>query len=844
VTEAGTTDRNPRGSGLVRVGRALGASGMAVVVAALVCFVTRAFPAGHGAAVRLLTLSGLLVGCAVAFGAALRGSRLAGLPSVGALPVAAGAIAGAYFTLHAAHAVPSLRLIESPLVAGALQAAAAAAGALAARRYRARPLAGLAALLALVAVLVPPAPAAALASAAILVVAAFTLVVPDAWRPVPQAMLVLAYAGFAAQRLYRDGWVVVPYPSRADALTAGALLALFAVAFAWPVWHSDAPVFRERERAAFLCLDLAIAWPLASLVLRQGEPRALPAALAASAALLLGLAALVHRRHPAFPLLRSAALAPGRVALAAAVASWLVPLAAPLPLFAALAGMALAMAAEYVESALLRALTLLVSLAAAALAGTSPDPAAAFLAAAVLAYTAFFVDRHREASNPGSAFFAVAAGAVVLAATLAHTAAARQPLALAALGLALVGLGHFACVRPLAAAGQIPIAAAYVLFLRRTDAVGALAATVVTLVAAGALANAWWRSLVAGRTLRAARRAATAFHALGTAAAVFLALRAWIPPGASLRWLVVPAFLALAAAAYAAYTRDLAIGSAWQALLLLAVVQFALRGVESRRLLSAGEPAPPAVFVLALLAPIGALLVLAAVADGRLLGRAAPGAWADGASALARGLATGLLVAWCAWFVAPALQFVLLEALAVAWLVHAARREDATGVALSTLLSTGAVWLFWRATPGIDALRLLDLAGFALLLVQQQLWRHRYARLVPAALHTPAMVLGIGSLWRFAHVATAALAGLAWTALAWAAVGAVACALGLLRRERTYRLLGLAILAAALARVVGLGPSLPTGTRVLSAAAIGLLALGLGFAYERLAGRSTQEAHS
>ena len=828
---------------LLRVGRALGASGMAVVIAALVCFVTRAFPPGAGVAMRLVTLSGLLVACAIVFAAALRGSRLAGVPSGGALPVAAGAIAGACFTLHAAHAVPSLRVIDSPLVGGALVAAAAFAGALAARRHRARPLAGLAALLALVAVLLPPASAAAPVSAAILVVAAFTLVVPDAWRTVPQAMLVLAYAGYAVQRLFRDGWIVVPYPSREDAFVAGALLALLAAAFAWPVWRSDAPAFRERERAAFLCLDLAIAWPLTSLVLRHGDPRDLAAALGVSAALLLGIAALVRRRHRAFPLLQSAALAPGLVALAAAVATWQLPLAAPMPLLAALSGMALAMAAEYVESALLRGVTLLVSLAAAVLACTTADPSAAFLSAALLAYTAFFVDRHREASNPGSAFFAVASGAVVLAATVAHVAPARQPLALAAGGLALIAVGHFACVRPLAAAGQIPILAAYALFLRRTDAVGALAVTLVALVAAGALSNAWWRSLVAGRTLRAARLGATALHALASAAAVFVALRVWIAPGAGTRWLVVPAALALVAAAYAVFTRDLAIGSAWQALLLLAAVQFALRGGEAQRLLAAGEPAPRAPFVLALLVPIAALFVVAALADGRLLGRGAPGTWASGASVLARGMAAGLLVAWCAWFVAPALQFVLLEALAVAWLVQAARRNDATDVALSTILSTGAVWLFWRTTPGVDTLRILDLAGFVLLLLQQQLWRRRYARLVPAALHTPAMVLGIGSLWRFAHVTTAALAGLAWTALGWAAVGAVACALGLVLRERTYRLLGLGILAAALARVVGLGPPLSMGTRASSAAAIGLLALGLGFAYERLSGRSTQEAH-
>jgi hypothetical protein len=828
---------------LGRVGRRLGASGMAVVVAALVCFVTRAYPEGRGTAARLLVLGGLLVGClltfAVARALARRGEPYAG----GALPLAAGAIAGGYFTLHAAHAVPNLRVLASPVAAGLLLALAAGAGALAAQRHRARSLGALAALLALVAVLVTPLSTATLVATAVLVVAAFTLLVPDAWRGVPLTLLVLAYAGFAAERLFRDGWIAVPYPARAEVVTGALLLAVLAAAFAWPIWHSDAPAFRERQRAAFLCLALAPVWPLTALVLPHGVPRALPMAFAAAAALLLVVAALVQRRHRAFPLLRSAALSPALVAAVLAAATLVFPLADPMPLLAALAGLGLAMAAEYVESLVLRGLTLLVSLAATALAGTAAEPACAFLAAAVLAYAAFFVDRHREGSNPGSAFFSVAAGAVVVAATLARVAPERQPFALAVLGLALLAIGHFTCVRPLAAAGQIPIVAAYVLFLRRTETVDHRTATLVTLVVAGALANAWWRSLVAGRSLRIARHALTAVHAIATAAAVFMALRLAIPPGSSTRWLIVPAALALLAAACAVLTRDLPIGSAWQALLLLAVVQLVQRGGEARRLLAAGEPPPTTAFVLALLAPIGALLLLAALADGRLLGRPAAGSWTSGASAVARGLATVLLVVWCAWFVAPSLQFVLLEALAVAWLVHAARRGDATGVALSTLLSTGAVWLFWRAaTGGIQGPRLLDLAGFVLLLVQQQLWRHRYARIVPDALHTPAMVLGIGSLWRFAHVTTEALAGASWIPLSWAGVGTVACALGLVRREPTYRLLGLVILAAALGRAAGLGPSLTTGMRVVSAAAIGIAALALGFAYQRLADDRPREA--
>ena len=455
---------------------------------------------------------------------------------------AAGAVAGAYFTLHAAHAVPSLRVIDSPLVAGALLSAAAAVArsrpavprtrARRARRppgARRRPGAAV--------------PAAALVSAVVLVVAAFTLVVPDrGGRSRSDARPGLRRLRGAASPSRRVGGGAVSLAE--EALAAGALLAcspplrLAGVALRRArLRERSAPPSSFSTRAR-LAAHVARAAPR-----RATRPRGRARGLGGTPAGARGARPPASSRLSAPPVRRSGA---GLVALAAAVAAWLFPLTAPMPLFAALSGMALAMAAEYVESALLRGVTLLVSLAAAALACTTADPAAAFLSAAVLAYTPFFVDRRREPSNPGSAFFAVASSAVVLAAALAHTAAARQPLTLAALGLVLIGLGHFACVRPLAAAGQIPIVAAYVLFLRRTDGVGALAATLVTLVAAGALANAWWRSLVAGGPLRAARRAATALHAPRPRPRLHGSPRV-DRSRASARWLVVPAALALAA---------------------------------------------------------------------------------------------------------------------------------------------------------------------------------------------------------------------------------------------------------------------------------------------------------
>lgn len=809
---------------------ALGGLGAAIVLTGLVFFATHAYGSGAGMGRRLATLGILYAASGAFFVLGLWLERRPGLRGGYSMAVVAGALAAVYYTTYAAHFVPALQVIRSPLVAAVLLLACAAGMLWFARRRRSRSLAVLAVLLALYASLIPPVGSFTLVSNAILAGAAFLFLVRNGWSPLPLALVAITYLTFAVRHLYRDDWVAFPLYLGVDAfLRAAVLLALYWALFTAPILLSTDPRFTERRRAAFLCLNSAFAWGLLGLVLPPSKPRLFAAAFGVAGAVFLGLTVVVSRRRPAWARLRDAARTVGTVLLVVAAAAFFVGGSGTLVL--ALVGLALAMAAEHVQSNVLRGATLLVSLLAAVLAAGQARALgwSAILVGAVLVFTAFWVDRYGERSphlNPGSVFFSALGLSVWLTAALTRVEPAAQPFVLAVLAVALTGTAHLVGLAPAAYLSQAFLLAAFVTFLRRADQSPVSGLTVAALVAAGMMLGAWWRALPRTPLLRRVRGLFTWAYALGVVAVLLVWIRESVPQQAGERWLILPAALAIGLTLYAVATRDWTLGVLGQAFVLLSVAQFWVRWEDHER---------PA--ALAMLAPVVALVAVAAIVGSRRarlsLGERRLRA-AGYASVGARAFACVMIVVWVSRHVAQSFQFALLEVLAVLLLVWAGEKGDRIGVALSTLLSTGAAWLFWKAAPGLDGVRVPDLVGFALLLAQQQLWRRRYAQVVPAALHDPAMVIGVGSLWRWAHVVTIVLFGAAWVGLGWALVGVAACVLGLILHERMYRRLGLVILAAATVRVAVLpGPDLPTLPRVVTVVAIGSLLLLLGFAYDR-----------
>ena len=199
---------------LLRVGRRLGALGMAVVIAALVCFVTRAYPEGRGVIARLLDPRGPAAPAARSRSAPPGRSR----GGAGHRPTGRCRSRPARSRARTSRCTPRTRSR-----ACASSRARSRPGCCSRSRRRrgpsphavtgARSLAALAALLALVRRAgaagahgrarrrrdpgrrgLHPARAGRLARAS------------------RSRMLVLAYAGFAVERLFRDGWIVIPYP--------------------------------------------------------------------------------------------------------------------------------------------------------------------------------------------------------------------------------------------------------------------------------------------------------------------------------------------------------------------------------------------------------------------------------------------------------------------------------------------------------------------------------------------------------------------------------------------------------------------------------------------------------
>jgi hypothetical protein len=566
------------------------------------------------------------------------------------------------------------------------------------------------------------------------------------------------------------------------------------------------------RRAAFLAVNSAFAVGILGSTVPVGEPWMFSLSLAVLAALHVALAVAVARKWPTLTRLDAAARTLGLVLLIAGAA--ILRTGAPPWLALALVAMTLAMAAEQVVSVALRSLTLLVALLAAGHCWQATGaPSAAVLTGAIFLFTAFWVERHGEHSprlNPGALLFSALGLGIWLTVTVAYTTEPLRPALLAALALAATGAAHLVGLAPAAFLSQAFLVAGYVVFLRNASKFAGPSWTVAVIVGAGLLLSAWWRAQSPARLAGLGRRVFTVFYALAGVVVLLVWLRWRLPVDSARAWLLVPAALAVATFLYARWTTDRPLGVLAYAFLLLATTQFWLRRQE--------QPWPEG---WAMLAPPTALLVVSVLAAGLV-------------SAVARALACLMLVVWVQWYVPTEAQFLVLEVLAVALLWWAGSRERRFDVALSTALSTGAVWLFWMVSANHRGALIPDLLGFVLLLTQQQLWRKRFPQVVPAALHDPARVAGVGSLWRWAHLTTAALLGSAWVALGWAIAGVAACVLGLRLREPFYRQLGLLILLASLLRVVVLGSGdLPTLPRLVSLVAIGVLLLALGFAYGR-----------
>ncbi|MCK9590209.1 MAG: DUF2339 domain-containing protein, partial [Terrimicrobiaceae bacterium] len=221
----------------------------------------------------------------------------------------AGGMAALYYTTYAAHYVPSLKVIGSPLLAGLLLVALAGAIGWMADRRNSQSTAGLAILLAFYASAVNPLTYFTLSSNAILGVAAVVLMARKRWMAVPFLALAATYWSYLYWRL-AESWRFweVDVPGDADLTVRLCFLSVYWIIFTAGVFLTTGPKVSGGARVVFSTLNDAAFFCLAATAISLAHHDSLWIVTLAFGLVQLGLA-LATRKIPEQPPLGSAWLA-------------------------------------------------------------------------------------------------------------------------------------------------------------------------------------------------------------------------------------------------------------------------------------------------------------------------------------------------------------------------------------------------------------------------------------------------------------------------------------------------------------------------------------------------------
>jgi len=214
----------------------------------------------------------------------------------------AGGMASIYYTTYAAHYVPSLKVIGSPLLAGLLLVAIAGIIGWMADRRNSQPTAGLAILLAFYASAVNPLAYFTLASNAILAVAAVVLMHRRRWMAVPFLALAAAYWSYLYWRL-AGNWRFWEVQAPGDTELRLAFLSVYWIIFTAGAFFPAGSKASGATRAVFSTLNDAAFFCLAGVALSHAYHDSLWIASFGFSAVLFGLSLAARKVHgPGTPL--------------------------------------------------------------------------------------------------------------------------------------------------------------------------------------------------------------------------------------------------------------------------------------------------------------------------------------------------------------------------------------------------------------------------------------------------------------------------------------------------------------------------------------------------------------
>ncbi|HEY8899042.1 MAG TPA: DUF2339 domain-containing protein [Chthoniobacterales bacterium] len=774
---------------------------------------------GAGGKLALIYLAGAALG---AFGGWLA-RRQAAMRNYGRV-LLAGGCATIYYATYAAHFVPTLRVISSPLIGGALLLALGGIFAVLADRRRSQLLAGATIALSFYTAAINPSGNFSLFGNLIISAVAVALLARRRWISVTFLSLAGSYGSFAFWRFHATG-TLLPFPAP-DAATFWTAL-LFPLSY-WAV-HTVAVLLRRmnglapQARPAFLTINNAALFALAGPMIAGTYPDAFWLATVGFGATLLALAAVAARLAPAELRFDRAYLAQGltMVMLGAFLkfSGW------QLALGFAMASATLIGLGRLRHGGVYRFFAGASALAASYLAladlvrGHDHSRLVAAGVAAILTIDGWLLKR---ATGFGPRLDWRTFGFVTLAAGLAAAAcldtavfsSALRLLAVAAVALVLVRWHRLPeaayLAQPLAFFGQTLLAIRFI-----TDP---NPATLTSALAGLGFLFLWdWQS----RAGFAGRRIWQSLHLLG-------------PIGLGLAWNLTqlstgPRSPILAAMALGVLALGLV---SRQGVLAAAAIPFSLVAMATTAVAIANHLpwADPALAI----ALIGAPSLFISRFGNRVgLDETTSGTLRSGLHFATLALGVGMVFA----YLPEASWFLALAGLGFAFFVAASFTLSAEALFYAAALGTFAL-VIWTARIPVAPASWTDAFGFLAFAVAQRLGRRRLTpagRFGAGVQASLCLIAGLGA-WILLHRLAADVAGGFLVTIAWSLLALVLLGVGFALKERSYRQLGLVLLGAAVTRIFIVDVwQLATLYRILSFLVLGGVLLALGFLYNRFA---------
>ncbi len=746
----------------------------------------------------------------------------------------AGGLAAVYFTTYAAHHITHLRVIDSPLLDGVLLLGWAGFMTWLADRKKSELLSLFAIGLAYYTATITQVGLFTLYSNLVLTAAAVVFLLRNRWAGLSFLSLLATYAGYVFWRFWHGGdW---HWASPEEGLWTGVIfLGGYWVLFTSGVLRSRAESFAGPNRVLFLSLNNAAFFVLFVLTMLQVKTGGFWRFSLIYGAVLLGVTLLARRSLPAEPLAANAYLTQGLVLVTVGLIAKFSDL--QLALVLAAESVVLLPLGTHLRNRVLQtgaytsaALALLAGLAAI----VEHDSGVLWLGVgvgALLFVNALWLAR-REAPaeplplRPGTSYFTLLALAVWLATTWRESSPGNLPVALALEAVALTASLYVFRVREVTLLGQlygvIGLATWLYFMLGRqpTEPVGRPVALMVLTLG---LIH-WWQREGSRRIEANVSRVLQGLYALG----VVGVLHFWLPTTVSREtWLTLSAGLLLALTVYGALTRAWLIAAAGQLFAAVTVWEFA------RQL---WEGAPPWPFALA---PIAGLALLSASAvqwfKFRPDTRARFEEPISGVSLAYRWVALFVVLAWVQEYIPVRERFWVFALLGAAVFGWAGWRRNLEGCLFGAVLTAAGFGEFWLAPGGAVTVYLPNLVALLVLLGQQQVARRLPQRFAfRSEWHVAMICVADVSLWHFVTRWVQSGSGGFYLTVGWAVLALALFLTGMGLRERMHRWLGLAVLAAALGRVVIYDVwKLETLYRIVSFFALGVVLLVLGFIYNR-----------